>query len=607
MFELSCLRATVRCRRPVWVACGGIVDVDIHARAIGGAVKQEEEKSSDDRWPTSKQVLPERCSMLKHLTQTFVLAAALLATASISSALAQRPTASFTSSPSSPVTGKPVRFNAGTSTCPDGPCIYAWSDDGSPTRPIPPLWPLGVGRTLLFTFWEADTKYVRLVVTDVLGRTATVEHNVVVKAPESPPPAPPTNTELPSLSGVAMEGDMLTASSGIWLGSPTSYTYQWEDCNTSGSGCSSVGGATASSYRLVAGDLGHTVRVIVTASNQSGRGEATSKASAVVEPRSKGKPENCFSNPEGCGYPGPKDTGVENCSELPKSSGTKTITKAETIENTNITGYIVIDASGVTLNHDCVVFNGGEREGSAAVVLEPPATNFTISNTIVRGENTTTKSMEEAIRNNYSVAGAVAIKDRFEDCAECVHQAWTLNESYVIANGREAADEAGMAHTEVWWFSNNTISANDDTLLNPSKQTAVIFGESGGGSCVNHEKLTNSLLAGGGFMLYFCQQSSGNAGSSIEIKNNRFARRTCTTNEILDVQGRGGYECAGKPNEAENYFAAGAGTGSYFPRGGFFGVLKESEGLYNRGAGWVGNFWDDNLEEQPEQAYCLEC
>jgi hypothetical protein len=69
--------------------------------------------------------------------------------------------------------------------------------------------------------------------------------------------------------------------------------------------------------------------------------------------------------------------------------------------------------------------------------------------------------------NNYNNAGAVAIKDRFEDCAECIHQAWTLNESYVIANGREKAGEAGAAHTEDWWFSNNTISANDDTLLNP--------------------------------------------------------------------------------------------------------------------------------------------
>jgi hypothetical protein len=313
---------------------------------------------------------------------------------------------------------------------------------------------------------------------------------------------------------------------------------------------------------------------------------------------------NCFTSPESCGYPGTKDTGVENCAALPNSSGTKTITNSETLENTDVTGYIVIDASNVTLNHDCVVFNGGEAEGSAAVVLESSATGFTISNSTVRAENTTSDSFEEAVRNNHSVAGAVAIKDRFEDCAECIHQSFTLNESYVIANGREKASEESRAHTEAWWFSNNTISADDDTLLNPQKQTAVIFGESSGGPCVNHEKVTNSLLAGGGFMLYFCQQSSGDAGSSIEIKNDRFARLVCAKREISNYQGRGGFGCA--PAESA-YFSSGQGTGGYFPRGGFFGVVKESEGLYNRGVGWEHNFWDNNLEEQPQQAYCPKC
>ena len=103
----------------------------------------------------------------------------------------------------------------------------------------------------------------------------------------------------------------------------------------------------------------------------------------------------------------------------------------------------------------------------------------------------------------------MATKDRIENCAECLHQAWTLEDSYVISNGRAHAEESGAAHAEAWWYSNNTIVANHDTLLNPSKQTAVIFGESGGGKCVNHETVINSLIAGGGYMLYFCQNTSG--------------------------------------------------------------------------------------------------
>ncbi len=514
----------------------------------------------------------------------------------------QPPTASFTYSPSSPVTGKPVTFNGTSSTCSDGPCTYEWSDDGSPTRPITPLWPLGNGQTLSFTFLEADTKYVRLVVTDASGQTATVEHNVAVGTSEPPPPPPPApaNTAPPSVSGSAVEGQTLTASSGTWSGSPTSYAYQWEDCDTAPASCSHIAGATASTRVLSSGDVGHTLRVVVKATNAGGTGEATSEATAAVTAKQKETtPENCFANPEGCGYPGTKDTGVESCSSLPKSSGTKTITKAETIENTDITGYVVIDASGVTLNHDCVLFNGGEAEGSAAVVLESAASSFTISNTTVRAENTTSDSFEEAIRNNHSDPGAVASKDRLEDCAECIHQLWAIDESYVIANGRAAA--SGV-HTEDWWFDNNTITANDDTLLNPSKQTAVIFAE-GSGACENHEQVRNSLIAGGGFMFYFCTHASSIGKSTIEIKDNRFARRTCTKAIIEDVEGRGGWECSGKPNEEESYFDAGEGAGGYYPRGGFFGVASESPETFPSygGTGWEGNYWDDDLQAQADE------
>jgi hypothetical protein len=287
----------------------------------------------------------------------------------------------------------------------------------------------------------------------------------------------------------------------------------------------------------------------------------------------------CYATPEACGYPGIKDAGVANCAALPKSSGTKTITRTETIEDTDISGYVVIDAGGVTLNHDCIVFNGGEAEGSAAVVLESAASDFTISNTTVRAENTMSDSFEEAIRNDHSDAGAVARKDRLEDCAECIHQPWTLTESYVIANGRAAA--SGV-HTEDWWFDNNTITANDDTLLNPQEQTAIVFAEASG-ACANHETVTNSLLAGGGYPFYFCTHSTSVGSSTIDIANNRFAR--CVTAEEY-VAVTGGYKCTG-----------GSDAHGYWPRGGYFGVV----GTHYAGSGqvWEKNIWDNNLETVP--------
>jgi len=222
-------------------------------------------------------------------------AVALRFTASATSApaalvSAPPPTASFTFSPASPVTGQAVSFDASGSTCPGAPCTYTWSDDGGVTRPIPPRWPLGGGQLLQFTFAKVGTKYVRLVVTDAAGAEATVEHNVVVGA-SSPPPAAPAGTAPPVISGTATEGQTLTTSNGSWSNAPTSYTYQWQDCNGAGQSCTNVSGATTSSYGLAAADVGHTIRVVVTATNSGG---STPVTSASVGPVSAPPPTASF-------------------------------------------------------------------------------------------------------------------------------------------------------------------------------------------------------------------------------------------------------------------------------------------------------------------------
>ena len=66
----------------------------------------------------------------------------------------------------------------------------------------------------------------------------------------------PVNTALPAISGSAVEGQSLKASNGTWSGSPTSFSYQWQDCNCSGASCSAISGATGSSYTLAGSDAG---------------------------------------------------------------------------------------------------------------------------------------------------------------------------------------------------------------------------------------------------------------------------------------------------------------------------------------------------------------
>jgi hypothetical protein len=89
----------------------------------------------------------------------------------------------------------------------------------------------------------------------------------------------PTNTALPVISGTAQQGDVLSATTGTWTGSPTGYAYQWQDCTT---GCANITGATSSTYTLANSDVGDTVDVVVTATNAGGSTPATSAQTATI-------------------------------------------------------------------------------------------------------------------------------------------------------------------------------------------------------------------------------------------------------------------------------------------------------------------------------------
>jgi hypothetical protein len=105
----------------------------------------------------------------------------------------------------------------------------------------------------------------------------------------------PSNTSAPTISGTAREGETLTASSGSWSGTtPITFAYRWQRCNSSGGGCSNIGGASNQTYKLAHGDVGHAIRVSVTATNGDGSANAVSSATGVVtagkEPKNTSPP-----------------------------------------------------------------------------------------------------------------------------------------------------------------------------------------------------------------------------------------------------------------------------------------------------------------------------
>jgi sugar lactone lactonase YvrE len=97
-------------------------------------------------------------------------------------------------------------------------------------------------------------------------------------------PLAPTAVAVPGLAGIATNLQTLAASPGSWTNAPTKFAYKWEDCDSSGAGCTAILGANGPTYTLALSDVGATVRVAVTAGNAGGSATATSAPTAVIAP-----------------------------------------------------------------------------------------------------------------------------------------------------------------------------------------------------------------------------------------------------------------------------------------------------------------------------------
>lgn len=86
----------------------------------------------------------------------------------------------------------------------------------------------------------------------------------------------PLNTVLPTITGTAQVGQVLTNTQGTWKGTGNTYARQWTADGVN------IGGATATTYTPVSGDIGKVIRVRVTATNASGSASATSNPTAAV-------------------------------------------------------------------------------------------------------------------------------------------------------------------------------------------------------------------------------------------------------------------------------------------------------------------------------------
>jgi hypothetical protein len=88
---------------------------------------------------------------------------------------------------------------------------------------------------------------------------------------------------LPSISGTAAVGAVMTAADGSWVSLLGIGSRQWLRCDAIGASCSAINGATGVTYTPVSADRGNRLRVRVTGTGILGLGGSNSATSLATE------------------------------------------------------------------------------------------------------------------------------------------------------------------------------------------------------------------------------------------------------------------------------------------------------------------------------------
>lgn len=172
----------------------------------------------------------------------------------------------------------------------------------------------------------------------------------------------PANTVLPAITGTAQEGQVLTASTGTWTGTPApTYATQWRR------GGVAISGATGATYTLVTADVGAAITVTVTATNASGSASATSTATGTVTAAGGGSPliVKFGSTETDAGFSGTKITSADIRSALNPS---KPAILLKYVNGTNSPVSLLVQHPAAAINNNTYNdnLNGGRLPGPAA-------------------------------------------------------------------------------------------------------------------------------------------------------------------------------------------------------------------------------------------------
>jgi hypothetical protein len=196
------------------------------------------------------------------------------------------PALSDTTNPPPAHVGDTITLTPGTYVNPVGTPVDIWYDCGTaaPTTPVGCTGLQVGGPTYVVTSADQSRYPSSFIVVFETSSAGTASSNSIQVQPPPPPPAvqppaaPSAGGQKPGLSGTPQVGATIKGVPVPMTGSPA-YSYQWQRCDNT---CTTIDGATATTYTPGAADLGQSLVFVETGTNAGGSTPVRSAQSAIV-------------------------------------------------------------------------------------------------------------------------------------------------------------------------------------------------------------------------------------------------------------------------------------------------------------------------------------
>jgi hypothetical protein len=176
----------------------------------------------------------------------------------------------------------------------------------------------------------------------------------------------PQNTDPPTITGTAKEGETLVGHRGSWTGTISDYDDAWLRCDRNGGSCAAISGATnRMGYKLTSADVGNTIRFRVMAKNAEGTTTAQSAPTAVIASATPASPPAPAIPNNGCA----KNNAPNNVSGI-------TPPARLTIDQTQVTPSTITYGTRMITARFHVSACGGPVEGALVYVTAVPYGQF---------------------------------------------------------------------------------------------------------------------------------------------------------------------------------------------------------------------------------------